>query len=70
MAWEVRISDPSGTVHIVPQHDRREHDPADCWCVPAVTLDGLYVHNAADRREAFEYPIDPMRVATDMHTKH
>ena len=43
--------------HVVPRGDIREHETSpDCWCMPDEDDEepGLWLHNAADDREAFE----------------
>ena len=43
--------------HVVPRGDVREHETSpDCWCMPDEDDEepGLWLHNAADDREAFE----------------
>jgi hypothetical protein len=41
-------------LHLVPTRDRKQHQ-ADhaCWCEPTLE-DRVFVHHAADRREASE----------------
>jgi hypothetical protein len=44
--------------HVIPCDDEREHDLSSwCWCCPDLVPVGestLYVHHAADLREAYE----------------
>lgn len=43
--------------HVVPRGDVREHETAtSCWCDPVEDEEepGLWLHNSADDREAFE----------------
>lgn len=40
--------------HVLPLGDSREHaEDENCWCEPAIAA-GIFVHNSADGREAFE----------------
>ena len=53
MMWEAVVYD-SGERHVIPLDDLRPHDHMpDCWCGPRYD-DGIWVHNAADRREEYE----------------
>lgn len=43
--------------HVVPRGDIREHETTpSCWCEPVEDDEeaGLWLHNSADDREAFE----------------
>lgn len=42
-------------LHIIPDNDRMVHIPdASCPCNPEETSPGVFLHNAADRRERTE----------------
>jgi hypothetical protein len=42
-------------LHVVPIGDLKEHEcSADCWCAPAVEVEGdvmIYIHQSLDGRE-------------------
>lgn len=50
-------ADESHHFHIIPMDDLKDHhaDPL-CWCRPLEDTEdpGIWVHNAADRREEYE----------------
>lgn len=51
------IDTNSGTHHVYPVNDLREHetDGKPCWCNPRIEEDGmLIVHNSMDKREEYE----------------
>ncbi len=40
--------------HVIPIEDLKEHEESpECWCNPTET-EAVWVHNAADGREAYE----------------
>lgn len=46
-------------LHVVPKNDVRQHRLFGCWCKPRfeesrLALSPVWIHNAADRREAQE----------------
>ena len=47
-------------IHVIPENDLIEHTEAtDCQCGPTVDVEsGIVVHDAMDRREAFEADSD------------
>ena len=45
----------SERIHVVPIDDLREHEISPCcWCCPEEDEYGLVIHNALDKREAYE----------------
>ena len=50
--WVVEI-DNDNVAHLVPADDVNYHYMHDCPCQPEL-VDGVYVHNSFDGREAFE----------------
>lgn len=47
----------SGSVHVLPVNDLREHDESSgCWCHPTEDelVAGLFIHHSMDGREQFE----------------
>lgn len=42
-------------VHVIPLNDLKVHrESENCFCLPAISADGIVVHNSLDGREFFE----------------
>jgi len=59
MTWMIQVADDDRggeLLHVIPIEDLRPHDTGACWCKPQPDSEYLdvIVHNALDRREAFE----------------
>ena len=51
-AWLAEVAEEGQ--HIMPLEDLRDHEAhEECWCKP-VNDEGIWIHNAMDRREEYE----------------